>query len=588
MKTPLLNAKILSGSYGNLAIISGLFIIAAAVSAFGIKLTQWFFDSLGSTDQLNTSLLFLACLIGMKLVQLVVQHYQSYTEQKITMLVTRRLEHQLVDIINPQTVTHLETPQYQNDVNFLRQNFFTVCRLLLSTLQFANYCILFCIYFVMICSSVWYVSLLTILYSVPHFINEIHLSKINYTYVESTNQLTREKGFLYETMIQPLAQKEILIFQTKKFFMDKWNRVAGESLKHEFLHNKKLFYKNLATAFAEPIGFGAVQVILLFSVYHRTLTIGQYVSLTSAVTLLQNSLYAIGNYSGQIRQAYLTSRQLKQFVQNYINDRTRDSNVQPQSFIGPLTEISLKGLTFQYPNRDIHALKNIHLTIGSNRVVAIVGDNGSGKSTLGKALLGLYEVPRGMIYYNGIDLCDLNREQLFPYLTVVTQDFVRYPITLSENITFSSASSEHQRALNHLNERYPGLLPQDVPLESKLGIDFTKSRQLSGGQWQKIAISRALFKQCPFLVLDEATSSLDPESDMRIMTEIVSERRDRLQTTIMITHRLPICSLADEIVVLHDGQIAERGSESDLLKCKGKYYQMFRSQNRNKEGITVG
>ncbi|MEH7538111.1 ATP-binding cassette domain-containing protein, partial [Bacillus toyonensis] len=257
-------------------------------------------------------------------------------------------------------------------------------------------------------------------------------------------------------------------------------------------------------------------------------------------------------------------------------------DVEDKEEIHGIQEISVQKLNFTYPNQDIQILEGINLTITPGKKIAIIGENGSGKTTLIKCLTGLYETDSSMIHVNGMPLNKIDLNKYFKKISVLFQDFNRFEFTVRENIGFGNleelANTEKLKEVikrvgleNHIKS-----LPNQH--DSRLGRFFDGGNELSGGQWQKIAIARCLFRECDLIVLDEPTSALDPKSEVEIMEEFFQYSSDK--AVIFITHRLGAAWLADEIIVMERGRIAERGTHQELLHLDGIYKELFVSQSK--------
>ena len=227
-------------------------------------------------------------------------------------------------------------------------------------------------------------------------------------------------------------------------------------------------------------------------------------------------------------------------------------------------------------------MKDINLTITPGKKIAIIGENGSGKTTLIKCLTGLYETDSSMIHVNGMPLNKIDLNKYFKKISILFQDFNRFEFTVRENIGFGNledlADTEKlKEVIKRVGlENYIKSLPNQY--DSRLGRFFDGGNELSGGQWQKIAIARCLFRECDLIVLDEPTSALDPKSEVEIMEEFFRYSSDK--AVIFITHRLGAAWLADEIIVMERGRIAERGTHQELLHLDGIYKELFVSQSK--------
>jgi ATP-binding cassette subfamily B protein len=247
--------------------------------------------------------------------------------------------------------------------------------------------------------------------------------------------------------------------------------------------------------------------------------------------------------------------------------------------------LELRNVSFKYPGTDRYILKGLSLWLEGGRHYAVVGVNGAGKTTLTKLLTGLYGDYEGEILLNGKSLGEYSQGELKGIFAVVYQDYARYFISLAENIVLGSSSLPGD--LGGVDtERLEGILKQIGLDEAVLGLtrgvdtDLGKIREggadLSGGQWQRVAIARALYRPSAVYILDEPTAALDPvaESEVYGMFGRISAGKP----AIFITHRLGAARLADEIVVIDEGRVAEQGSHEELIERGGIYAEMFESQ----------
>lgn len=240
------------------------------------------------------------------------------------------------------------------------------------------------------------------------------------------------------------------------------------------------------------------------------------------------------------------------------------------------SDIVFKDVGFTYPDATSPALKGINLSIKANETVALVGENGSGKSTLTKLLLGLYEPTEGQIFVGGVDLSTVDPFVRFKGISAVFQKFQRYELSLKENICLADVDSEvgigysaQLAGVKIGEETYPQ--GEDTVLSREFGgID------LSGGQWQRVAIARGIYRDHQLIVLDEPTSAIDPFEERRLYTQFANMTRDK--TAIIVTHRLGSAKIADRIVVMSKAEIVEIGTHESLMENKGVYAMMFNVQ----------
>jgi ABC-type multidrug transport system fused ATPase/permease subunit len=243
----------------------------------------------------------------------------------------------------------------------------------------------------------------------------------------------------------------------------------------------------------------------------------------------------------------------------------------------------VRNLSFRYRGQEEWVLRGVNLTIPAGEKLALCGDNGSGKSTLVKLLLKLYEPSEGEILYGGVDLRDLDAEELRSRVSVVFQDYVRYQFSVAENVGLGDLAALDDRprievAAAQAGASGPRGFIEELPkgFDTRLGGWFEKGHELSAGQWQKLAIARAFMRDSELLVLDEPSASLDAEAEADLFARLraLAERR----SAILISHRFSTLRMADEIAVLRHGRIEERGSHEELIKLGGRYAELFALQ----------
>jgi ATP-binding cassette subfamily B protein len=245
--------------------------------------------------------------------------------------------------------------------------------------------------------------------------------------------------------------------------------------------------------------------------------------------------------------------------------------------------IRFEGVSFRYPGSEIPALEDVSLHVRPGRSLALVGQNGSGKTTLIKLLTRLYQPSSGRILLDGRDLNDWEESALRRRIGVIFQDFARYQLLVGENVgagdvrAFLDEVRWKEAAAKGAAEPFIRTLPQGF--HTQLGRWFKEGRELSGGQWQKIALSRAFMRiQADILVLDEPTASMDAAAEASVFEHFRALTQGRI--AILISHRFSTVRMADQIAVLDEGRILERGTHEELLRLGGRYAALFELQAR--------
>ena len=308
-----------------------------------------------------------------------------------------------------------------------------------------------------------------------------------------------------------------------------------------------------------------------------TFSVGSVIKFAESITKIAGGFQSMGQLYREL--ALTARREVSTLEMLHISDEMYKGKLPVEKRFDNQYEIEFRNVSFRYPGTQTCALKNLSLKLCIGERMAIVGMNGSGKTTLIKLLCRLYDPDEGEILLNGVDIRKFRQEEYIRLFSVVFQDFKLLALPLGENV---AASTEVDRKRAEENLRQAGLgahleeLPEglDTYLYQNIADDGV---EISGGEAQKIAIARALYKDAPFVLLDEPTASLDPLSEYEIYSRFDSMIKDK--TVIYISHRLSSCRFCDDIAVFHEGRLVQRGRHEDLLKDKkGKYYELWNAQ----------
>ena len=319
------------------------------------------------------------------------------------------------------------------------------------------------------------------------------------------------------------------------------------------------------------LGYGVVLYLVFVGVLRQEISIGAFAAVLASLTRMFNfmSEAITERYSFAVEDSAAAENFL-QFMQEYTDEEEKTR--WPEK-----SEMILNRVSFRYPNAKQDALHDVNLTIHPGETIALVGENGSGKTTLCRLLLGLYPPSEGSVKLNGLPVCELEKDRA----SAVFQNYNKYKMTLQDNIRMScmeKGTTDHE--LNTLC-RTAGVDLDNPALTD--GVQTMLSREfdgaeLSGGQWQRIAIARGLYRNADFIVLDEPTSAIDPLEETQLyqgFSELCKEK-----TAVIVTHRLGSARIADRIVVLKDGQIVEEGTHASLLQKNGEYSRMYAAQSQ--------
>jgi ATP-binding cassette subfamily B protein len=248
--------------------------------------------------------------------------------------------------------------------------------------------------------------------------------------------------------------------------------------------------------------------------------------------------------------------------------------------IGKVQGIDLDHVTFTYQGGSEPAVKGLSLRIKSGEMLALVGENGAGKSTLVKLLLRFYDPDEGAVRVGGVDLRNVDPNELRGRIGVLFQDYPSYELTVRENVAMGRPDlpGDDERVMGALRRSRSEWLVKKMPkgLDSRVGRLFEGGHDLSGGEWQRLALARIMYRDADVWILDEPTSSLDPEAEAGIFAELKENLKGRIG--IVISHRFSTVRIADRIAVIADGRVTELGTHEELLAAKGRYAELFEIQ----------
>ncbi|KQN56829.1 MULTISPECIES: lipid A ABC transporter ATP-binding protein/permease MsbA [unclassified Erwinia] len=367
------------------------------------------------------------------------------------------------------------------------------------------------------------------------------------------------------------GHKEVLIFGGQEIENERFHRVSNRMRQQ----GMKLVS---ASSISDPIIQLIASLALAFILYAasvpsvmETLSAGTITVVFSAMVALMRPLKSLTNVNAQFQRGMAACQTLFSIL-----DSEQEVDNGKRTVERAKGDIEFRNVTFTYPGRDIPALKSINLAIPEGKTVALVGRSGSGKSTLASLLTRFYDIQQGEILMDGHDLREYTLASLRNQVALVSQNVHLFNDTIANNIAYArheQYSREDIEKAATMAHAMDFIKKMDNGLDTVIGENGVL---LSGGQRQRIAIARALLRDCPILILDEATSALDTESERAIQSALDELQKNR--TSLVIAHRLSTIEKADEIVVVEDGQIVERGSHEHLLAEKGAYAQLHKMQ----------
>ena len=424
----------------------------------------------------------------------------------------------------------------------------------------------------------WGVALLLLVVNIPGIWLRLHYADILYNFQREQTPEARKSAYFSWLLTGDRPSREIRLFGLGNYFISLFKKSFNQQKEEELNILRK---RTLIELISDAVKAFAIFVLLLI-IAHQTIT--------GKLTLGQMAMFLLAFRQGMtyIKDLFSSIAGLYEdglFIGDTFEFLDLKENVVAQP---PFTttsdlksEITIEKLSFTYPGNQHPSVDNISFRIKKGEIVALVGPNGAGKSTLVRLLTRLYDPDSGTVNWDGKDIRTMDPDEYRKFFSVVFQDFMLYNLSAGENIRMGNIEKEGSDRTIRDAASSAGVddLLNNLPrsYDTVIGTMFDDSRELSWGEWQKIALARALFREAPVLILDEPSSSLDADTEY----EIFSRFREIVNgcTSILITHRFTNVTLADRIIVLENGSVTETGTHEELMNNRGKYFNMYTKQS---------
>lgn len=386
----------------------------------------------------------------------------------------------------------------------------------------------------------------------------------------------RLRASLFSALVSRREAKEVRVFDLRRPLRDRWARLFDARVDRvRRVAIRRLFFNGMASAAASLLVAGLLVVIVDAAVDGRV----EVADAAIGVVALQQvavRIRTIAGSSGSLRESAMFLDDFEHFRSLRLENMDHE-RVEP---LPPFDTLRVEQVRFRYPGTDRDVLEDIDLEIGRGQIVALVGASGSGKTTLAHIVAGLYRPTEGSIRWGDVDIGSVPRRRLWRSIGIVHQDFVRFQLTARENISISDHTRlDDLEQIRTAAERASIATTIDkLPrgFDSMLSRAFEGGQDLSGGEWQRIAVARAFFREAPLIILDEPAAALDAMAERRLYEQLVDLCVDR--SALLISHRFSTVRMAHQIYVMQDGRIVERGTHADLMALDGHYAAMFNVQ----------
>lgn len=378
----------------------------------------------------------------------------------------------------------------------------------------------------------------------------------------------RKADYYWSLLTDKDSVKELRMLGCGAYISDLWKKSDGQVKQELWREEQRDIKGKTGCSLLQLAGYFCAVFLTMFLITTGKLQAHIFGAVVAAVSSMQNTTRFFLESAGEFPELFDIMQNYYEFIQ--MKEEEKGGKEKKKLREG----IVLENVSFTYPENEKELLSQINMKIHAGEKIAIVGENGSGKTTLGKVLLGVYPPDKGKVLWDDFCYQEFGAEELYQRVSVVSQNFVKYYLTLRENVAVSDVKrigedSHIYKCLKHMEAEC------SIPLDEQLGSEYGGA-ELSGGQWQRLSIARGVFRDSDFILLDEPTSSIDPITEAAVFSNFLKAAEK--QTAVIITHRIGICQNVDRIIVLKAGKIVEVGSHKELLQKNGEYARMYNAQ----------
>lgn len=491
-------------------------------------------------------------------------------------LIGREIDLEIIQKINQLDISYFDNPIFYDQMQIAMRDSKYMQSLTWISLTLVKGLVQFSSNLIILCSLNVLAPALVIVMCLPSIFVDKYIAKRQYDWQKQRARSDRKLGYVRNILLSKQTAKDIRLWGVQKFFLSKFNDIWDIWFSERKVLERK---KMILTVSVSILPLVATTVVLLFvgnGILSGTLTLGDYSLYGGVATQLHASIIAL---TGIINQSYESEMRLS----NYSDFLQTEPLVKNNGNIDihEIETIEFHNVTFSYPQTGKVILKNVSFSIKKGESLALVGLNGAGKSTIVKLLLRLYDPDDGEILVNGINIKEYDIKSFYKRVGVVFQDYHHYNLKIRDVVSLSDIDGVgdderiYQACMKaNLDEN---LLKSENGIDTYLGKIFDENGiELSGGNWQKIAIAQAYFKESSLMVFDEPNAALDPAAEQKLFENMASLAQGKC--VVYVTHRLSSATNASRILVIHDGVCWEQGTHNELMAKQGLYCDLFTKQ----------
>ena len=533
--------------------------------------------NLGGVDgaELHTIWTYIAIELGLAVLSDVLGRVVTLLDALLGDKFTNDISVKLIQHAATLDLIHFEDAEFYDKLERARQQ--TYSRHALMSMVFKQLQDVVTITFLaagLIVMAPWLIILLAVAL-IPAFLGEAHFNARSYSLIRSWTEERRELDYLRYVGASDVTAKEVKIFGLSRFLANRYGELADSY----YEANRNLSVRRAswgsALAIIGSLGYYIAYVIIVWRTVQGQFSIGDLTFLAGSFSRLRGLLEAFLTGFTRIAERAL-----------YLKDLFDFFNIEPR-IVPSLSSVAVpspvkegflfENVGFKYPGSEHWAIRNLTFSLKAGEIIALVGENGAGKTTLVKLLARLYDPDEGRILLDGKDLKKYDIESLRNRVGVIFQDYVRYSLSASDNIAVGRIAErlDQGRIVHSADQSLARPVIESLPnqFEQVLGKRFSEGIELSGGQWQKVALGRAYMRDAELLILDEPTAALDARAEYEVFQRFVELTRGKM--AVLISHRFSTVRMAHRILVLEHGTLIEDGSHEELMELNGRYAELF-------------
>lgn len=512
------------------------------------------------------------CQIATAVLNKITSYLTTIHSDRIALLISK----DIINKINELDISYYDDPKLYNELINVTRDINSIPSLIWNVLYSVQIFISLISAIVILFNYIWWSPIIIIISCLPNFIIDKKYALKMYKWNRDSVNEVRKMNYSYDTLTSKYFSKDIRINNLKSYLYDKYIKQwkIWYNKKHNLL--TKQFVASFISMFLPNVVTLLFAGIILNKILDAEFTVGDFSYYIGIMGQLTSATFGIISTFSQI----IEQKTKIEYYNSFISWKPIISNNGTKK-LNKLNSIIFQNVSFKYPNTDNFVLKNVSFEIKKGEKIGLVGRNGCGKTTIVKLLLHLYEPTEGKILINNIDLREYDVNEYYKTISTLMQDYVNFSFTLRENTktTDLSKTDSNDNVINACknSDAYQFISMWENTIDEYLTKSFDSSgKELSGGQWQKIALSRFFYKEAELFIMDEPSASIDIESEKKIFDSVFNLYSKN--TLILISHRLSNLKDMSKIIVMDDGFIIEQGDHTDLMANKNVYFNLYNMQ----------